>query len=232
VEPTRTSSQLPTDANGDNVYVVTVLASDGNGLTSSQTVNVTIKDVFEGDYNSDGIVDAADYTVWRDKLGMTVLAFSNPDGSGNGLVDQADYDVWKSNFGNTQPMGSGASEIAPSDPSPTFELPSLAKLETSAEVQSVESVSDEVPVAFTPSIFIVQRDRSRGAHLRLGKRDLPAIAASRDQGLIAWLAARPTAPRHDWPAASCQEFPGELEAGDSSNQFVKKLDQAFSLLGA
>lgn len=53
-----------------------------------------------GDYNGDGIVNAADYTVWRDKLGQT--APGDPaDGSGNGIVDSADYDVWKSHFGQT-----------------------------------------------------------------------------------------------------------------------------------
>src|SRR5207249_3765800 len=32
----------PTDANGDNIYVVTVQASDGNGRTATQTINVTV----------------------------------------------------------------------------------------------------------------------------------------------------------------------------------------------
>ncbi|QDU88030.1 hypothetical protein Pla175_14000 [Pirellulimonas nuda] len=44
-----------------------------------------------GDYNSDGAVDTADYTVWRDGLGTTFV--------------QSDYDAWKNNFGMT---GGGA----------------------------------------------------------------------------------------------------------------------------
>ena len=37
--------EAPTDANGDNVYVVTVQASDGNGGTTMQTINVTVTSV-------------------------------------------------------------------------------------------------------------------------------------------------------------------------------------------
>ncbi|MGL4512627.1 MAG: hypothetical protein ACRCT8_06005 [Lacipirellulaceae bacterium] len=51
-----------------------------------------------GDYNSDGFVNAADYTVWRDALGSTVSPGSVPDGSVNGSVDQADYKVWRSYY--------------------------------------------------------------------------------------------------------------------------------------
>jgi hypothetical protein len=52
-----------------------------------------------GDYNENGVVDAADYTVWRDTLGSTVTAFSGADGDGDGNVDQEDYNVWKADFG-------------------------------------------------------------------------------------------------------------------------------------
>jgi len=55
----------------------------------------------QGDYNRNGIVDAADYTVWRNNLGMTPATFADGDGSGNGVVDGADYTIWKQNFGAT-----------------------------------------------------------------------------------------------------------------------------------
>ena len=52
-----------------------------------------------GDYNADGIVGIADYTLWRDTLGQAVSQLTGADGNGNGVVDAADYRVWKSNFG-------------------------------------------------------------------------------------------------------------------------------------
>jgi len=54
------------------------------------------------DYNGDGVSDAADYTVWRDNLGMmggaTIL---DGDGTGDGNVTQDDYLTWRHNFSST-----------------------------------------------------------------------------------------------------------------------------------
>ena len=46
-----------------------------------------------GDYNQNGVVDAADYVVWRKGLGTTYM--------------QNDYDVWRTHFGQTVGGGSG-----------------------------------------------------------------------------------------------------------------------------
>ncbi|QDU55825.1 matrixin family metalloprotease [Aeoliella mucimassa] len=50
-----------------------------------------------GDFNEDGRVDLADYTVWRDALG-TAGPLANAPGA-SATVDAADYAVWKANFG-------------------------------------------------------------------------------------------------------------------------------------
>lgn len=55
-----------------------------------------------GDFNLDGVVDAADYTVWRDGLGTTYT--------------QGDYDTWKNNYGAT--LASSSSATAASVPEP------------------------------------------------------------------------------------------------------------------
>ncbi|QDU89151.1 hypothetical protein Pla175_25380 [Pirellulimonas nuda] len=52
-----------------------------------------------GDYNGDGAVNAADYTVWRDTLNQSVPAGTGADGDSNGVVGPADYTVWKNSFG-------------------------------------------------------------------------------------------------------------------------------------
>ncbi len=67
-------------------------------------------DLTSGDFNYDGVVDAADYTVWQDNLGDTTV--------------QADYDLWKTHFGKTTASGSGADHI----PEPTTLLLALLAL--------------------------------------------------------------------------------------------------------
>ncbi|MEM9187198.1 MAG: hypothetical protein AAGB00_11955, partial [Planctomycetota bacterium] len=53
-----------------------------------------------GDYNGDGFVNAADYTVFRDNLGGSadVLAAGSRDSSLTGVVGAADYLFWRSSF--------------------------------------------------------------------------------------------------------------------------------------
>ena len=54
-----------------------------------------------GDYNGNGEVDAADYTVWADTFNTNVTPFEGADGNGDGVIDAADYTIWADNFGNS-----------------------------------------------------------------------------------------------------------------------------------
>ncbi|MGD9635522.1 MAG: hypothetical protein AB7G28_14280 [Pirellulales bacterium] len=66
-----------------------------------------------GDYSGNGIVDTADYAVWRDTAGGINLA---ADGNHDGAVNDLDYQLWKANFGHV--LGSGSFENA-AVPEPT-----------------------------------------------------------------------------------------------------------------
>ncbi len=77
----------------------------------SVTTLVLISDGLTGDFNRDGTVDAADYTVWRDQLGQTgnLAADANEDN----VVDDKDYAFWKGNFGLSESSGAGALASVP-----------------------------------------------------------------------------------------------------------------------
>ena len=62
-----------------------------------------------GDYNNDGKVDAADYTVWRNNLGDANEDDIHNNGDGGG-VTAMDYAFWKTHFG-TGGSGSGAGGV-------------------------------------------------------------------------------------------------------------------------
>jgi hypothetical protein len=70
-----------------------------------------------GDYNGDGVVDAADYTVWRDTLGHSVTPGTGADGDNDGVIGPGDYTVWKNNFG--QAVGSGSGSRSGTVPEPS-----------------------------------------------------------------------------------------------------------------
>ena len=77
-----------------------------------------------GDYNLDTVVNAADYTVWRNTLGIMDDGVDPPEDmrangdntNGLNVIDQADYAYWKERFGD-----SGHGPI-PSPTQTTFEL--------------------------------------------------------------------------------------------------------------
>lgn len=79
----------------------------------SPSFDVVLPDVMPGDYNDDGIVNAADYSVWRNSLGA-VGSNLPADGNGNGSVDAGDYAIWKMHFGESS--GSGGSSAAVPEP--------------------------------------------------------------------------------------------------------------------
>ena len=75
---------------------------DAGGLMAN-----TIREyALAGDYFVDGIVNTADYNLWRQSFGSTTTLLA--DGSLNGVVDAADFVVWRDNLGMTL-IGSGFS---------------------------------------------------------------------------------------------------------------------------
>jgi len=83
------------DAQSDNAYDPVA-----NQVFSATIIDDDARPALNGDYNLDNVVDAADYSVWRDALGATGFApFMGADGDGDGRVTQNDWKVWRDNFG-------------------------------------------------------------------------------------------------------------------------------------
>jgi hypothetical protein len=72
------------------------------------SVNLAVMGI-AGDYNKNGIVDAADYVVWR-KMYLQSGSGLAADGNADGQVDDYDYDVWVAALGQAAP-GSGAGAL-------------------------------------------------------------------------------------------------------------------------
>lgn len=63
-----------------------------------------------GDFNHDGVVDAADYSTWRDHFGDADETALNGNGDGMNGVDAGDYALWVDQFGEHD-QGSGGGSV-------------------------------------------------------------------------------------------------------------------------
>ncbi|MEX2307412.1 MAG: CRTAC1 family protein [Pirellulales bacterium] len=97
----------------DQIDQLRVLWPDGSSqglfnISANQYITVAYN---PGDYNGNGIVNAADYVVWRKGLGT--------------IYTQADYNVWRSRFGQSAGSGSGGNTTVP-EPASAWLLLALA----------------------------------------------------------------------------------------------------------
>ena len=96
----------------------------GFGLDTGNTISMDnlllefieeVPDGLDGDYNGNDVIDAADYTVWRDALTAGSTSLTNDPTPG--VVDESDFDYWRTHFGET--MGAGAGSGSAVVPEPT-----------------------------------------------------------------------------------------------------------------
>jgi parallel beta-helix repeat protein len=171
--------------------------------------------VLAGDYNHNRIVDAADYTVWRNWLGTTiydVVAGLPGDGNEDGVVNQADYDLWRANFGATLTAG-GTANVA-------------TNTSSSANVRSSGSMRLEAVTAPAENSDSLQAVRQDPIAL-----SAPPAVSSHDDNLLAWLAAQTARPSHKDVGA---EFNAghDLPTGDAHDSAFATIDDAFAGLNA
>ena len=92
-----------------------VLQYEGVGPDLGAFEAGSVLPVLPGDYNGDHLVDAADYTVWRNMVGQSGDGLA-ADGNGDDEVDDEDYLIWKENFGASPGSGSTAVSVLVPEP--------------------------------------------------------------------------------------------------------------------
>jgi hypothetical protein len=177
-----------------------------------------------GDYSFNGVVDAADYVVWRNTVGSPDDL--RADGSGptfgvpDGVVDDLDRVFWKKNFGNVySEQGAGGSGQG---------------VKASAGAASLHDSRDEALPRTTEAegfLGILGGGSSfvGGVESRQAVRRENATMEVREDALLAWVSGR----QSDGAASQDEAGIDELasEAADSDRD-AASIDDVFELLGA
>lgn len=160
-------AETVTVAAGQSLYVLMDSTNSAFGLLQGlQIVQRSITPELIGDYNQDGTVDAADYTVWRDQKGTTVEPSTGADGTGDGIVDADDYSAWSGAYGQS---------LAPQDPAEAT-MTNQRSLSESAHA----GVSDNAPPRLVAP-YLTTRLSAPSVRSRL---PLPSRAAFSDPAAI------------------------------------------------
>jgi hypothetical protein len=91
-----------------NTYTWQVRYQDNYGDWSSYSSPTSLSIVappVAGDYNNNGVVDLADYVLWRNNQGTSTVL---PNDAIGGRIGLAQFDQWRAHFGQTGGISSGA----------------------------------------------------------------------------------------------------------------------------
>jgi rhamnogalacturonan endolyase len=137
-----------------------------------------------GDYNNNGQVDAADYSVWRDAVAAGLDTLTNRDPSkmnGEDLVGESDFLFWRDHFGEVL-GGSGQAAYAP--------ISSLAATTVSASPSAGEASLEEratvTPQFAAPTLAAAIRTVSENHRpsARILRRAKAAAVGESEQSLL------------------------------------------------
>jgi hypothetical protein len=97
------------------ILYVQFVGNTGNlGYLNEMRIQATgVAPRITGDYDNNGVVDAADYVLWRNSVGTTTVLPNDPVG---GMIGTAQYNNWRSNFGKLPGGGSGLGASAVPEP--------------------------------------------------------------------------------------------------------------------
>jgi len=154
-----------------------------------------------GDFNRDGVVDTADYPVWRFSMGSASHPGAGADGNGDGVVDTADYAIWRSNLGQrTENIGGGSvqqvvtheTSTGPADDVVSNEPTTLAKLPVLEPSNDLRRLPDDRVMPRFQSSMAGLHTTNRSGQRRSGPlASNDADQAERvDRALMAWLTSR------------------------------------------
>ncbi|MGD9635824.1 MAG: hypothetical protein AB7G28_23550 [Pirellulales bacterium] len=99
---------------GTDITLGSILGLPIRRVDFEATINV--RGIPTGDYDRNGVVAAADYTLWESTLGSPTEL--RADGNHNGVVDAADFTIWRDNYASGGGAGSDSAVAGSAIPEP------------------------------------------------------------------------------------------------------------------
>ncbi|MCO6044107.1 hypothetical protein NG895_09315 [Aeoliella sp. ICT_H6.2] len=199
----------------------------GDGMTTPDQPLIYYAGGLTGDYNEDGSVDLADYTVWRNTLGSTSNLAA--DGDHNGVVDVGDYQLWKDNIGATAPQSTTAAALASSSTGSNLATeepaPAASSSGDTALGVAFALLGDETPPASRQSSSVPRAEASapqQEANLLLLARSGDSDAGDTSRGIRHQARSTTTTNdlRHGWRSLEDHDWDEVLQAMISPLRFA------------
>jgi hypothetical protein len=228
--------QAPADANlAPPGYYMLFIANSAGVPSVAPFVQLTSAITLPGDYNSNQVVDAADFVMWRKQLGSSAIL---PNDTTSGGVTAADYNVWRANFGATAAQGeqaAGSTSIVSSQSAITESAATndvIPLVETRKSVDAIAISRDASATAATTvatDVNVTLRGQRHPA-CSFVPRDLVMSQLSRDSLLLA--SVRTAADSvHRETNSSDRESDTSNESQDGADfSFFMALDNVFAEL--
>jgi hypothetical protein len=137
------------------------LSKQSGFLINIDAIDTLVTPPLAGDYDRNGSVQQADYSVWQANFGATAGPGLAADGNGNGVVDAADYAVWRDNL-------------------PTS---AVASAQVAAAFTAASPVAPTIALVGTEGVVGVDRveRQSRSLFVRDGRVEKDLLIAARDE---------------------------------------------------
>lgn len=154
-----------------NIYVAGLALADTVNLGGyTQRFAQTGPPGVLGDYNLNGVVDAADYVTWRDNRGSLV---SLPNDNTNGVAAD-DYARWRSRFGQTSGSGAGELTAVPEPAAGALMIFMFVVASTNVARQSLRRRRN----AKSPKLATTASPRAPGSGIKSDESPLPTQSKS------------------------------------------------------
>ncbi|WP_442484568.1 lamin tail domain-containing protein [Aeoliella sp. SH292] len=161
-----------------------------NAITLSDIANLAKEVVhpIAGDYDWNGVVDAADYQAWKASFHSSFRL--NADGNADGTVNLADYTIWRDNLGASAPLlAPKTAESSVQESEPFASLRTTASDEPLAVVGAVSGSPSATAESSSPFWLAgaPQEDR-RGNPPAIGShRSTTVVADEQHDGMVSLL---------------------------------------------